>query len=206
MPGLYDADMEGLEEFDWFPEDTQGERTDYESLTDLREEALRGPEDHQEQIGDIEGDGLMWKYTEGLTAAADGVFGAVCEKLCGCGLPVCDGVMSQYAEQLGKRCEVTQSSLSHPDDGTYPEAASRIQACLLENGCVVAMVGDGQWRRLTGEPETPFWDSGVRALQVIGIQGEHITVNDFANAAGSRFQVPVETFCSLDGILMEVYK
>lgn len=207
MPGYYDVSLDGLEEFDWFPEKSDEIHTDYESLTDLREEALHGPEDSRErEYGDIEENGLMWKYSEGLAAAADNVFGAVCEKLCGCGLPACGGVMSQYAEQLERHCELVQSRLFHMDGGPYPEAAARIQACLSEKGCVVAMVEDGQWRYLTGEPELPFWDSGIRAVQVIGIQGEQVIVNDFSNVLGSRFQVPVKAFCALDGILMEVYK
>lgn len=207
MPGFYDVGLDGLEEFEWFPENLDEAHTDYESLTDLREEALHGPEDGWErECGDIEEDGLMWKYSEGLVAAADNVFGAVCEKLCGYGLPACGGVISQYAEQLGRHCELVQSSLFHLNGGPYPEAVARIQACLSEKGCVVAMIEDGQWRRLTGEPELPFWDSGIRTVQVIGIQGEQIIVSDFANALGSRFQVPIKVFCTLDGILMEVYK
>lgn len=207
MQRFYDAGLDNLEEFDWFPEGTEGAHTDYEGLTDLRLEALRDPEDNWEQIcGDIEEDGLMWKYSEGLAGAADGVFGAVSEKLCGCGLPECSGVMSQYAEQLGKRCEIVQSRIFHPDGGLWAEPVVRIQTCLSEHGCVVAMVRDDQWRLLTGEPESPFWDSGVRTIQVIGVQGEHIVVNDFANDQGCRLQVPAEKFCALHGILMEVYK
>lgn len=217
MQGFHEDAADGLEEFDWFLEGTEDSKlaVDYDSLIDLKEEALGiaalEPEAAPEfACGDILEDGLMWKHSESLTAAIGDVFSAVSEKLCGCGIPEAYGHISRYLERLGERCELVWSGIYCGTDAKtnwlHTETIARIEACLSEQGCVIAMVGDEQWRGLVGEEELPFADSGVRTMQVIGMQGKDLVVNDFANEAGCRLRIPMEDFCGLHGILAEVYK
>jgi len=211
MQGFYDVDPGALEEFDWFPDSS--ELTEYLGLTDLRESAEKATQPEVESgledcagsvLGDIGEDGLMWNYCENLTDAASGVFKAISEKLCGPGEPECSGLPAYFMERLSRRCEVVQTEL--PRGTEAGELPARIEACLLERGCAAAMVSDAQWRRLTGEPELPFVDSGVRTLQIIGAKENSIVVNDFAFAYGRSLEVSKGAFCSLYGILVEVYK
>lgn len=216
MQGFHE--LGDAEEFDWFFEETPGQETmDYESIQDLKQmaskDALHEIREPGYECGDIEEDGQMWEYREGLAAAMRGVFCAVSEKLCGYG--ILDGAanISECLEQLSKKCEVVQSGIYQEDcmdtahhGQAWLEPAARIEACLLENGCVIALVADEQWRGIKGEAQTPFADSGVRGLQVIGLKGQEVIVNDFADENGRCLHVPIQCFCSMHGILAEVYK
>lgn len=228
MQGFHE--VEETEEFDWFFENAkEQEITDYSSITDLKQENMddnsiadmKREIPHKEILrndsftcGDIEEDGKMWKYSEGLYEAMRDVFCAVFEKLCGYGIQEVSKSISGSIEQLEKKCEVVWSGIFYEDsmrtveDGQewHPEAAARIESCLSQNGCVIAMVSDEQWRRIKGEEDLPFADSGVRSLHVIGLKGGDVIVNDFADKKGCCFHVPLQQFSGLHGILAEVYK
>lgn len=199
MQGFHDA---GELEFDWFPEGQDLRPVDYQGLEDLREQAENVDLPEEANALKVEDDG-MWRYCESLTGAAAGVFGAIYVKLCG-REPAYGELMtpSSYVEQLSGRCEVVRTALS----AGAAKTAARMEACLTENGCVAAMVSDAQWRRLLGEEESPFFDSGIRMLQIVGMDREYLTVRDFAYAQGCSLPVSRNDFCALDGVLLEVYK
>lgn len=217
MMGFHDTGTDLPEEFDWFSEMVQdGDGCiDYLNIADLRE-SVEPPVQQEVSVqldpaefvcGDIEEDENMWKYCEKLTDAAEGVFSAIYEKLCGRQMPECAGTPARYVEQMGKRCEVVQTELGDSAAGRRADAVTaRLQSCFSERGCVAAMVSDAQWRQLIGAPDSPFADSGVRTLQIIGMKNSHIIVNDFANSEGRSLEIQKGAFCALYGILIEVYK
>lgn len=207
----FHKNMEETEEFDWFLSEGTEISADYDGIPDLKkmpqEEWLE-----RSSLGEIEEDGLMWKYSENLADAMEDVYFAVSQKLCGKGLEGCSGIPGEYMERLGRKCEIVQSGLNLTDslgdfgDAKNAEPIARIEVCLSEHGCVIAMVSDEQWRSLSGELQSPFADSGVRTIQVIGLAGGDVIVNDFANDQGKCMHVPKNEFCGLHGMLLEVYK
>ena len=116
MQGFHE--VEETEEFDWFFENAkEQEITDYSSITDLKQENMddnsiadmKREIPHKEILqndsftcGDIEEDGKMWKYSEGLYEAMRDVFCAVFEKLCGYGIQEVSKSISGSIEQLEK--------------------------------------------------------------------------------------------------------
>ena len=210
MREFRDAYMEESEELDWFREETDGMKrsVNYDSLTDLRMELEKQPLEEEFECGDIKEDGLMWKYSEDLADAMNDTFSAVSEKLYGYEMPEQKGLLSDYVRQLEEKCEVVTSGLCRKEQEIQgnTESIARIEACLSERGCVIAMVSDDQWREYLREPEALLMDSGVRSLWVTGIKGDMVVVNDFANENGRSLCVPREEFCKMHGILMEVYK
>lgn len=222
MNKLYDFE---LVEFDWFSKELleAKEPEDYENIVDLKvsgaaealdTEAFEDIEgaDEVHAMGDIEADGLAWEYHENLQKAMNSVFESVYEKLCGGELGASSELITDYVDYLNKKCVVIQSQIRRENmeenvHGDFDrEPIARIKNCFMENGCAVSAVSDAQWRELMGEPEGAFVDSGLRILQIIGIQGKQIIVNDCASRQGRAVAVSEEDFCRLYGILMEVYK
>lgn len=203
-------DFEDFEEFDWFPED--GIADDYESIVDLKntaelDDAEREIRDKFE-YGEIEDDMLMWQHTEGLKNTMSAVFGSVYEKLCGMELDIDSRCLFDYTDKLGERAVVVRSGIGGSRNNGYaPSAAeARIKACLSENGTLIAVVSNEKWKNMRYREETTFFDDGMRAVQIIGVIGDDIIVNDFNDANGMGVSVPGRRFCELDGILLEVYK
>lgn len=220
-----------LAEFDWFDEGfPPAGKDDYEGLVDLEalagreglaerevrpemsemregEETVRGETDSPEAYGGQE-DGLAWRFEEGLCASMHSAFDSVSEKLCGVRLTERSDYFADYMEQLENGCVVIPSRLGREGrgEGAGAEAVARIRGCFAEDGCVLAAVSDSQWRELAGEPEGAFADSGLRTLQVIGLTGQDVIVNDYASPKGKARKVPCQDFCSLCGTLLEVYK
>lgn len=205
---------------DWYLEETE-DTPDFEGLTDLRKEALlfyggkeaEVKERNAVECGDIKADGLMWKYSENLAGAMEEIFSAVSEKLCGSRLAGHMGLTADGIRELARRCEIVQSRMYGAQNiresavqADQTEPLARIEACLCDHGCVVALVSDAQWRERMGETPCPFADSGVRTLQIIGLREGTVIVNDFASSQGRGLAVDGMEFCSLCGLLLEVYK
>lgn len=175
-------DLKGFEKMEDIPKD---EDTDYKVC------------------GDAEEDGLAWRFDEDMKTAMGHTFGAVYERLNGYEVNFKFDVLEEYISQIHRSCTVIASSIQQQ---WVNESIARIAYCLSENGCVIALVSDNQWRKITGEKIKPYFDSGIRAVWITGLDGGKVILNDFASKKGRQMTVAKEDFCGLTGELLEVYK
>lgn len=201
--------IEEFEEFDWFP---QGEIDEYEKIVDLKNKLEY--EDYDEEIdvgyeyGEIEDDMLMWHYTEGLDRAMGCVFGDVYEKMCGEELDVNSKYLNDYTERLSEKAVVVQSGIcgaKNPEKNRSMLEA-KIKACLCEKGALIAVVSNDEWKNMRNAEKSAFFDDGMRTVQIIGMRGDKIVINDYLDKNGKGISVPSEQFCRMHGVLVEVYK
>lgn len=202
--------IEGIEEFDWFSETDIPD--DYESIVDLKNkienENIYDEIDNQYEYGEIEDDILMWHYAEGLQPAMDSVFANVYKKICGAELDVNSKYIHDYIGRLGEEAVVVQSDISDIKNAKNNSSMleSKIKACFCENGTLIALVSNEAWENIRYGKETEFLDNGIRAMQIIGMRGDEIVINDCLDENGMGVLVPSKQFSQLQGILLEVYK
>ncbi len=198
----------GLEEFDWFANELQMDKSydEYQEIEDLKLSYENGLiyDDVPVEVM-TETDGVTWRYCENLQEAMHYVFSQVYENLCGCELEISSDILIDYVNELNNKCVVLQSPIN-PKQSANGSAFARIDSCLSEGGSVVLAVSDGKWRKLMHEPESCFLDSGLRTLQVLGMNGDALWISDCANQKGDKIEMNKSDLDMLDGILMEVYK
>lgn len=208
---------EEIAEFDWFSEEKEAfaEETIYSELEDLRAEAEMSLENSEKEDNlekneyseiecmdeAIEAVNVPEIYFgEELDMAMKYVFSDVKKKLCGRQTEVSSGLVADYIDEIRKNCEVFFSELHNC---TESEVYARISQCLAENGCVITAVDNGQWED-EKEYESIFMDDGMRILEVIGIDGEYLIINDYGKTDGRKIQV--SEFIKMNGLLLEVLK
>lgn len=191
---------------DWFPEwnDEALGPVDYASIPDMSGASLEALV--EDVLDEEESDGVTWRECKDLTDAMDCAFQLTANKLWGRELPGSSRFLADYLEQLGKGCEITVSNIFTSQARWNMEPAMRIKSCLAENGCVLAAVADAEWQPLVGEQESDFFDSGQRIIYIEEIEDDKIIVQDFVCPGGDGLAVPIQDFCQLHGVLLEVYK
>lgn len=194
-------------EFDWFLDEAEegASPEQYAGLVDLKKAAEQAPpfddtgrpeecQEAVEQIADIK---------EGLDGGMNHIFSGVYERLCGYKTDAYYDVVESWIAFLNEKCEVLQSDLKTSSPG---ETAARIESCLEENGVVILLVDNEDWKRHTGCGTGCFMDSGLRALEVTGKEKDTLIVDDYTDGGKQTRKVLVDCFMDMSGLMLEVLK
>lgn len=189
---------EDILEFEWFSDEIEALDEDavYSEIMDLKLEVEKGMEREEE----------IWKpekcFYGDLNGMMKTVFSDVQENLCGRKAEICSSILAAHIKELSQYCEVLSSDLY---DCLESEVCARIEKCIDEKGCVIAVVDNGQWEN-DGKQEMIFLDDGMRVLEVIGIDDKNLIINDYGRPDGENIQVQVTEFVKMNGVLLEVLK
>lgn len=200
-------------EFDWFPEGVEepGDTDEYSEIPDLsiavRDMEIKKKKDILDGVvyesGNVE---ESRRFSEGLDGSMNAVFSSVYEKLCGGRVEINSGRPMEVIEILNKKCEVLQTEMCGRSGS---EMAARIEACLDEKGCVIAIVDNEKLSMVlqeNGFTESEFMDCGLRTLEIIDYKEEKITIHMFENGQEHTVLLFPDEFSQLEGILLEVLK
>ena len=196
-------------EFDWFLNETREDYSSeqYSDLVDLKKMAeqmliFNDAEDQKEDA--LETIEQTVDIKEGLDGGMNYTFSNVYERLCGYQTDKYYDVADSWISFLNEKCEVIQSSLKASAPG---ETAARIDVCLRENGAVILLVDNEDWKRYSNCDGTGcFMDSGLRTLEITGKEKDTLIVDDYADGKKQTWKLSLDCFSDMNGLMLEVLK
>lgn len=148
------------------------------------------------------------RAVEYICQTMNSVFSDVYEKMCGTELKINSKYLCDYTYRLSEKAVVVQSGICNIQNPASNRSTveSKIKACLSENGALISAVPNDARKNINNSGETAFLDDGMRVMQIIGMCGDDIIINDYLDENGKGVSVPSNRFCRMQGILLEVYK